>query len=83
VSLDAGERVDLPRFLPRLVVIRGVLPDGQNLYLTKHYWAYGFKYRAQMLATVMLGPTPGISMRVVQAVRTWMSQRAQDKELTR
>jgi type IV secretory pathway VirD2 relaxase len=84
VSLDAGERADLRRFLPRLmaqfeadigsrvdwlaavhhdsphvhahVVIRGVLPDGQKLYLTKSYWAYGFKYRAQGIATAMLGP---------------------------
>jgi hypothetical protein len=84
VSLDAGDRADLRRFLPRLmaqfeadigtrvdwlgavhhdtarvhahVVIRGVLPDGQKLYLTRHYWAYGFTYRAQTLATAMLGP---------------------------
>lgn len=65
------------------VVIRGVLPDGQPLYLTKHYWAYGFKYRAQTLATAMLGPAPWLSRRAVQAVRTWMSQRSQGKGLTR
>src|SRR5512132_3322873 len=81
ISLDAEDRADWRRFLPRLmaqfeadvgspvdwlgavhhdtarvhahVVIRGVLPDGQPLYLTKHYWAYGFKYRAQTLATAM------------------------------
>jgi hypothetical protein len=84
VSLDAGHRADLRRFLPRLMaqfeadigarvdwlgaihydtarvhahmVIRGVLPTGQQLYLTKHYWAYGLKYRAQGIATAMLGP---------------------------
>jgi hypothetical protein len=84
VSLDAGDRVDLRRFLPRLMaqveadigarvdwlgavhhdtarvhahlVIRGRLPGGQPLYLTKSYWAYGFKYRAQQVATAMLGP---------------------------
>lgn len=111
VSLDAGERVDLSRFVPRLmaqfeadigsrvdwlaavhhdtarvhahVVMRGRLPDGQPLYLTKHYWACGFRYRAQMLATAMLGPVPGISRRAVQAVRHWMAQRVQGQELTR
>lgn len=111
VSLEAGERVDLRRFLPRLmaqfeadvgsrvdwlgavhhdtarvhahVVIRGRLPDGQPLYLTRHYWAHGLKYRAQMLATAMLGPTPGVSRRAVQAVRAWMAQRARGRELTR
>jgi hypothetical protein len=84
VSLDAGDRADLRRFLPRLmaqfeadigsrvdwlgaihhdtprvhahVVIRGVLPGGQQLYLTKSYWAHGLKYRAQQVATAMLGP---------------------------
>jgi hypothetical protein len=84
VSLDAGDRADLRRFLPRLmaqfeadigarvdwlgaihhdtprvhahVLIRGVLPNGQPLYLTKSYWAHGLKYRAQGLATAMLGP---------------------------
>ncbi|MDQ3830553.1 MAG: hypothetical protein M3361_14870 [Candidatus Tectomicrobia bacterium] len=81
VSLDAGDRVDMQRFLQRLmahveadlgsrvdwlgavhhdtarvhahVVIRGVLPNGEKLYLTKHYWAYGYKYRAQQTATWM------------------------------
>jgi hypothetical protein len=84
VSLNAGDRADLRRFLPRLmaqfeadigsrvdwlgaihhdtprvhahVVIRGVLPGGQQLYLTKSYWAHGLKYRAQQVATAMLGP---------------------------
>jgi hypothetical protein len=95
VSLDAGDQADWRRFLPRLmaqfeadrvhahVVIRGVLPDGQPLYLTKHYWAYGFKYRAQTLATAMLGPTPGVLGRAVQAVRQWLQPRIQGQELTR
>jgi hypothetical protein len=48
----------------------------------KHYWAHGFKYRAQVLATAMLGPTPGVSRRAVQAVRAWLSERAQGQELT-
>jgi hypothetical protein len=100
VSLDAEDRADWRRFLPRLmapfeadvgsrvdwlravhhdaarvhahVVIRGVLPDGQRRYLTKHSWAYGFTYWAQMLATAMLGPTPGGPGRAVQAVRQWL-----------
>jgi type IV secretory pathway VirD2 relaxase len=111
VSLDAGDRADLRRFLPRLmaqfeadvgtrvdwlgavhhdmsrihahVVIRGVLPDGQTLYLTKHYWVYGFKYRAQTLATAMLGPALGVSRQAVQAVRQWLQPRIQGEELTR
>jgi hypothetical protein len=110
VSLDAGDRADLRRFLPRLmaqfeadigsrvdwlgaihhdtprvhahVVIRGVLPDGEHLYLTKHYWVSGFKFRAQMVATAMLGPTPGVTRQAVQAVRQWLAQRTQGEELT-
>jgi len=111
ISLDAGDRADWRRFLPRLMaqsaadvgtrvdwlgavphdtarvhahlVIRGVLPDGQPLYLTKHSWAYGFTYRAQTLATAMLGPTPGVPGRAVQAVRQWLQPRIQGQELTR
>ena len=64
------------------VVIRGVLPDGQTLYLTKSYWAYGFKYRAQTVATAMLGPTPGLTQQAMQRVRAWWRQRAHGKELT-
>jgi hypothetical protein len=65
------------------MVIRGTLPDGQALYLTKHYWAYGLKYRAQGIATSMLGPTPGVSQRTVQAVRQWLRQRTYTQEVTR
>jgi type IV secretory pathway VirD2 relaxase len=65
------------------VVIRGVLPDGQKLYLTNHYWAYGMKYRAQTLATAMLGPTPGVTQQAVQAVRRWLHVRAQGKAIDR
>ncbi len=111
ISLDAGDRADWRRFLPRLMaqfeadvrtrvdwlgavhhdtarvhahlVIQGVLPDGQPLYLTKHSWAYGFKYRAQTLAAAMLGPTPGVLGRAVQAVRQWLQPRIQGQELTR
>jgi hypothetical protein len=64
------------------LVIRGMLPDGQPLYLTKHYWAYGLRYRAQTLATAMLGHTPGVSQRAVQAVRTWFQQRVHGQEVT-
>ena len=64
------------------VVIRGTLPDGQALYLKKSYWAYGLKYRAQTIATAMLGPTPGVSMRTVQAVHQWLQQHRPGKELT-
>ena len=109
VSLEAGDRADLRRFLQRLmaqfeadigskvewlgaahhdtphphahVVIRGVLPTGEKLYLTQSYWAYGFKYRAQTVATAMLGPTPGVTQQAVQRVRAWWQQRAQGKEL--
>jgi hypothetical protein len=110
VSLDAGDRADMWRFLQRLmaqfeadigsrvdwlgavhhdtphphahVVIRGLLPDGQKLYLTKHYWSHGMKYRAQILATAMLGPTPAVTQQAVQAVRRWIHQRLQGRELT-
>jgi hypothetical protein len=97
ISLDAEDRADWCRFLPRVmapceadvgtrvdwlgavhhdtarvrapVVMRGGLPDGQPLDRTPHEWTYGFMYRAQPLATAMLGPTPGLSARAVQAVR--------------
>lgn len=57
------------------VVIRGTLPDGQKLYLTKSYWAYGLKYRAQTIATSMLGPVQQpLSARIVEALR-WLGAR--------
>jgi len=65
------------------VVIRGTLPDGQLLYLKKSYWAYGLKYRAQTIATAMLGRTPSVSQRTVQAVQQWLQQHRLGKELTR
>jgi hypothetical protein len=65
------------------VVIRGTLPDGQALYLKKSYWAYGLKYRAQTIATAMLGPTPGVSQRTVQAVHQWLQQHRPGKEWAR
>ncbi len=64
------------------VVIRGTLPDGQPLYLKKSYWACGLKYRAQTIATAMLGPTTGISQRTVQAVQQWLQQHSRGKEWT-
>jgi hypothetical protein len=89
VEADIGSRVDwlgaVHHDTPHPhahVVIRGVLPDGQQLYLTKHYWAYGLKYRAQTVATAMLGPTPGVTQQAVQRVRAWWQQRAQGEELT-
>ena len=111
VSLDAGDRADLRRFLPRLmaqceadigsrvdwlgaihhdtprehahVVIRGVLPNGQPLYLTKSYWAYGLKHRAQGLATAMLGPiTPPLSAQMREALG-WLRGRLQGQEVSR
>jgi hypothetical protein len=81
--IDAMFAVHHDTLHPHLhLVIRGVLPNGETLYLTKHYWAYGLKYRAQTLATAMLGPMPGVSQRTVQVVRQWLLQRAQGKELT-
>ncbi len=110
VSLDAGDRADLRRFLPRLMaqfeadvgtrvdwlgavhhdtarvhahlVIRGVLPDGQKLYLTKHYWAYGFKYRAQTLATAMLGPVRQPMSAQLSATLGRLRERLSGKEMS-
>jgi hypothetical protein len=111
VSLDAGDRADLRRFLPRLmaqfeadvgshvdwlgaihhdtsrvhahVVIRGVLPNGQSLYLTKSYWAHGLKYRAQTLATAMLGPAqPPMSAHLAAALGR-LRARLQGQEMGR
>jgi hypothetical protein len=53
-------------------------PAGEKLYLTKSYRSHGFTYRAQQTATAMLGPTPGMAQ---QAVRSWLQQRTQGKEL--
>jgi hypothetical protein len=62
-------------------VIRGVLPNGEKLYLTKSYWAYGVKYRAQGIATAMLGPTPGLARQTVQVLQAWLHQRRQGQEI--
>ena len=111
VSLDAGDRADLRRFLPRLmaqfeadigarvdwlaaihhdtprihahVMIRGVLPDGQKLYLTKSYWAYGFKYRAQGIATAMLGPVRRPMSAQLSATLGRLRERLQGQEIGR
>jgi len=73
---------DTPR--PHLhVVIRGVLPNGQKLYLTKSYWAYGVKYRAQGIATAMLGPVQHpLSVGVQQAMGRFYA-RLRGQEITR
>jgi type IV secretory pathway VirD2 relaxase len=111
VSLDAGDRADLRRFLPRLmaqfeadigsrvdwlgaihhdtprvhahVVIRGVLPNGQPLYLTKSYWAHGLKYRAQGLATAMLGPVRQPMSAQLSATLGRLRERLSGKEMSR
>jgi hypothetical protein len=110
VSLDAGDRADLRRFLPRLmaqfeadigarvdwlgaihhdtprvhahVVIRGVLADGQKLYLTRSYWAHGLKYRAQGLATAMLGPVRRPMSTQLSVTLGRLRERLHGKELT-
>jgi hypothetical protein len=111
VSLNAGDRADLRRFLPRLmaqfeadvgsrvdwlaavhhdtarvhahVVIRGVLPDGRPLYLTKHYWAYGLKYRAQGIATTMLGPVRPPMSAHLSATLGRLRERLSGQEISR
>ena len=111
VSLDAGERADLRRFVPRLMaqfeadigcrvdwltavhhdsqhvhahlVIRGVLPNGEKLYLTKSYWAHGFRHRVQGVATAMLGPVPGYTPQAVQAVQHWLRGQMRGQEVDR
>jgi hypothetical protein len=111
VSLDAGDRADLRRFLPRLmaqfeadigarvdwlgaihhdtprvhahVVIRGVLPNGEPLYLTKSYWAHGFKARAQTVATSMLGPVPPRLTVGVQRAMERFYARLRSQEISR
>jgi type IV secretory pathway VirD2 relaxase len=111
VSLDAGDRADLRRFLPRLmaqfeadigsrvdwlaaihhdtprshahVMIRGVLPGGQRLYLTKSYWAHGLKYRAQGIATAMLGPVRRPMSAQLSATLGRLRERLQGQEIGR
>jgi MobA/VirD2-like, nuclease domain len=64
-------------------IIRGVLPDGQKLYLTKSYWAYGLKYRAQTIATSMLGPVhQPMSARIAEALK-WLGTHESWRELSR
>jgi len=64
-------------------VIRGVLPESQKLYLTKSYWAYGLKYRAQTIATSMLGPVhQPLSARVAEALR-WLSAHESRRGISR
>jgi type IV secretory pathway VirD2 relaxase len=64
------------------VVIRGTLPDDQKLYLTKHYWAYGFKYRAQGLATAMLGPVRSPISAQLAATVSRLRERLHGKEMS-
>jgi hypothetical protein len=40
------------------LLIRGRDLHGRDVYFTKHYWAYGLKYRVQELATAYLGRVP-------------------------
>jgi hypothetical protein len=87
---DVGTRVDwlgaVHHDTPRVhahVVIRGVLPNGQSLYLTKSYWAHGLKYQAQTLATAMLGPArPPISAHLAAALGR-LRARLQGQEMGR
>lgn len=65
------------------VVVRGVLPDGQQLYLAKHYWAYGFKYRAQGLATAMLGPVRSPMSAQLSAALGRLRERLSGQEISR
>jgi hypothetical protein len=111
VSLDAGDRTDMQRFLQRLmtqfeadigsrvdwlgavhhdtarvhahVVIRGVLPNGQPLYVTKSYWAHGLKYRAQGLATALLGPVRPPMSAQLSATLGRLRERLSGKEMSR
>jgi hypothetical protein len=54
-----------------------------HLGLTMAYRTYALKYRAQTLATAMLGTTPGMSTRAIQARTAWIAQRARGREFTR
>ena len=111
VSLDAGERADLRRFVPRLMaqveadigsrvdwvsaihhdsrhvhahlVIRGVLPNGQPLYLTKSYWAHGFRHRAQGVATAVLGPVQQPLGAQLSAAMGWLRGQMQGQGVSR
>jgi hypothetical protein len=78
VQRDAGATMDWlgvvhhdTRYRHVHLVIRGRLDCGEALYFTKHYWFYGMRYRAQELATAMLG-------------RRWtVLGQAQEREATR
>jgi MobA/VirD2-like, nuclease domain len=63
-------------------VIRGVLPNGDTLYLTKSYWASGVKYRAQGIATAMLGPVRQPVSVQLSAALAQLRARLQGKEMT-
>jgi hypothetical protein len=65
------------------VVIPGRDDHGKELYLTKHYWTYGFRYRAQGLATAMLGPVQQpLSARMVAALQR-VRERLRGQEMSR
>jgi hypothetical protein len=62
------------------LLIRGRDLNGHELYFTKHYWAYGLRYRVQWQATELLGraETPGL----FQAIRTWWQERTQQRGIS-
>jgi type IV secretory pathway VirD2 relaxase len=87
---DIGARVDwlgaIHHDTPRVhahLVIRGVLPDGQKLYLTKSYWAHGLKHRAQTIATAMLGPVRQPMSAQLSATLDRLRERLAGKEMGR
>jgi len=59
------------------VLVRGRLNTGEPLYLTKHYFTHGMRYRAMGLATDMLGregsETWTQSRRRTEALETWVT----------
>jgi hypothetical protein len=59
------------------LLIRGRDLDGRALYVTKHYWVYGWRYRVQWQATQLLGrvESPGLT----HAIRTWWQQRMHER----
>ena len=63
------------------VLIRGRDLDGKELYFTKHYWAYGLKYRTQALATAYLGRVPSETSAMASRVLGYVRERLAQREI--
>jgi hypothetical protein len=88
VERDVGARVDWVSAVHHdtdhvhaHLLIRGRDLHGKELYFTKHYWAYGLRYRVQWQATEVLGRVepPGL----LQAIRTWWQGRTHGRGIIR